>query len=301
MTFSSLNSVLQLICAVYVTIVFDNILFRRFWTQDYYDILQNKLKSYKLPISIGLYSRLTEQIKLKNTIFEDKIRRRGGIFLFNTIILLCSIGTYYPTDELLTFPFFVLFIMSYVLYISSFFVPFRWRWLLPLFILELAIYGYFIIKNPIYINLEGYAYKYRAIILVLSIIPIMIQIIQSGIYSTGMSNYVEEKLKFVASDYYKVKDAILSQDNTKIPQSYSSVFVETAFIKDKKDAHLTYINRKLISEVIGIFESIPLKSLVKAYCKSSSYKISIDLKQLSDESISVNQATEILESENNKN
>lgn len=80
MIYSGLNTVIQFICAIYVTIVFDSTLFRRFWAPDYYLILQKQIKSFKLPLTKNLNQWLTDQIKYRNTIFQEHSRKRGTIF-----------------------------------------------------------------------------------------------------------------------------------------------------------------------------------------------------------------------------
>lgn len=153
------------------------------------------------------------------------------------------------------------------------------------------MYGYFLIKNPILLDFDSWIYKYRALIILLSIIPIFLQIIQSGIYSTGMKYYVTERLNIVASDYYAVKNAIQNKDRNLIPPCYEKVFLDMAFLEPKEDIQLTKINECMMMQLIDIFGHISLLNLAVAYWQHPHMKKPDGNKPLADEKKSVNQAT----------
>ncbi len=226
MIYSNLSSTLQFVGALYVTIVFDSILFRRFWAPNYYTILQKHIKSYNLPVTKELNDWMTNHIKEKNHIFQENSRKRGAIFLTATLIMLISIGIIDNLDCVLTSPFMVLLIASYlILFIMPKYLH-RWVWLIFALFVESILYIITLKLQPVVLPIEEYILIIRTAIIIFIIIPIFYQIIRSWSFSTAMQCFVIEKLKFVSNNYFKAKEAILRKDKTLIPECYKGGSVE---------------------------------------------------------------------------
>lgn len=289
MIYSSLNSVIQFICAIYVTIVFDSTLFRRFWAPDYYLILQKQIRSFNLPITKDLNQWLTNKIKYRNSIFQEHSRKRGTIFLYTSLVVLVSIAVWEPNQINLTFPFLVLLTCSYIVLLLMPACLNRWIWLIFALVIESCIFFGTIYWPTLTLNPIHYVYKIRLGMIVLLSIPIFYQIIKSWCYSTAMKCFVVHEINKISKDYAQASRAIKNQDKTLIPESYQPIFSGMAFDHPNGNIQLTQINQHVVSVLELRFDDISIVQLLKAYWKNPEVEQQIGDKILQDETQKVSQ------------
>lgn len=268
MMYSCINTILQFLAAIYVTIVFDNILFRRFWAPNYYSIIQKQIKSYNLPITGDIKVWMTSQIEGKNLVFQENSRKRGTIFLYTTFVILVCIGVLDTHSEILTFPVAILLLASYIVALIMPYILHRWIWLIMALIIESIIFVIsFYCPLSSSINKE-HIVLFRSVFISLLILPIAYQIVRSWSYSTAMHCFVIEKLNIINREYTKAKDAILRKDKDLIPDSYRDIFSKMAFDIPNEDLQLTQINDTLLTELKKIFDNLSFRQLCQAYWKN---------------------------------
>lgn len=263
--FSSLSTLVQFLGAIYVTIVFDNILFRRFWSPDYYTLLYAELQHFDLPQTSDIKKWLNS-IKDKNHIFQEHSRKRGAIFLYTSFVTLMCCGIIGDSDSILEYPFVVLYLFSYIMVFLMPSVMSRWIWLLLSIMVETIIFvaSFFFQPFDIYIGIS--VTLKRLILSLLLLLPILYQVIKSWFYSTALKCYYIQELNHISAEYKDVRRALDEKNSSCIPSTYNDAFVKNTFEEsDKEDRQLTSINKILLEQLSKALSNYSYKKLFKAY------------------------------------
>ena len=85
---NDLNTLVQFLSAIYLTITIDNLMFNRFWTADLYSLTEKSLYEFDFCLSSPKKKALLDVIKSRAVITEQIARRRGGYFLLFCLSLL---------------------------------------------------------------------------------------------------------------------------------------------------------------------------------------------------------------------
>lgn len=263
--FSSLSTLVQFLGAIYVTIVFDNILFRRFWSPDYYTLLYEELRNFDLPHTSDIEKWLNS-IKDKNHIFQEHSRKRGAIFLYASFVTLMCCAITGNNDSILEFPFIVLYILSYIMVFLMPSVMSRWIWLLLSIMFSTIIFVASFFIRPFDISIDLSMDLKRLIISLLLLFPILYQVIKSWFYSTALKCYYIQELNHISAEYKDVRRALDEKNSNCIPPTYNDAFVKNTFEEnDKEDRQLTSINRILLNQMSKALSKYSYKELFKAY------------------------------------
>lgn len=289
MIFSSLNTYIQFVGAIYVTIVFDNIMFRRFWSPDFYATFKQNIERFKLPVTNDLRNWMSSEIETKGYSITGSCRKRGYVMLVCVILMLIGNALFDKEDSILTLPYIIIIIYSYVnLLLVHASVVMKWHWILLMSVIQTIVFMGLIILNPIEINLNVSKEFIRGTILVLISLPIIVQLLLSWYYSSFTHCYIIAEIGKAARDYLKVKEAILQKDENLVPESYKDVLVKMKVKQTGKDAETTQINAHLVAELKEIFTKQSFINTCKAYYKNNSSELATPTTKLIDEHESVN-------------
>lgn len=86
----NLSSFIELLAAIYLTVVLDDLLFKRFWTPDYEQELKVALDKIDLPTIAK--TEIFKRAKLISNLEDRRSRKRGGIIFFFAMLMLVFIG-----------------------------------------------------------------------------------------------------------------------------------------------------------------------------------------------------------------
>jgi len=263
--FSPLATIVQFLGAIYVTIVFDNVLFRRFWSPDFYTLLDMQLKRYDLPRTTQI-SNWLESVKQQNRQFQENSRKRGTIFLYASFMILTGISIVGKDDDNLQWPILTLCCCTYLMWAFMTKVMNRWIWLLLGLVISTILFAVSFLYNPFDIQLTGRCDIVRLALIVVLLIPICYQILKSWLSSTALKCYYTQQLKIIHDEYNEAKYAITQQDSSKIPETYKQAFVNASFVQNnKEDVQLTNVNNRLKDQLSKLSKDISWSMLIKAY------------------------------------
>lgn len=251
---SDLNTIIQFLAAIYLTITIDSIMFRRFWTPNLYSIIEDKLNEYSFALSSPLKKELLDSIKSNAHIVDSNARKRGGYMLAICVMALifASFETE-QTDANIYFVYSITLIAAALFFIGGVFKWKKWRRVIYSLLCVIALYGVSIItfnRTSLSANCYIYCSQHQFLVtlfpkvatIILLIIPIIGRLYLNWLYSTvyihSLSNALnEEKLK-----YDRTKEGIDTGDKDKCDDSYKQAFIDVFFDKTGKQDQ---INTKL--------------------------------------------------------
>lgn len=252
---SSLFTYIQFFSAIYVTICIDNLIGRRFWSPNYYELVTGELAIFKNSISTPKQELLKQQIWQKAGQLDDFSRRRGSMMLFYCVSLMFynSFEPDYierlPSESDLMayyFPFAVLLLVSLILpcFYSS--ILKRWRYLAVAFILQTILFVVLLyVKNlivlPDWLGLICYTKWAIAIILPM---PILYQLYINWLYSTAYLCHLRWEVRDEYEKYKKSKTAYEKKSKEMADESYYQAFTNI-LLGENPDNVLTELNNTL--------------------------------------------------------
>lgn len=134
---NELNTIVQFLSAIYLTITIDSLMFKRFWTPNLYGIVSEELKKYDFALSSPVRQQLLSVIKGYGNEVDEKSRRRGSYFLALciTMLFVFSIETSLSLKEWSYLVLLLASIVGGVTYILGVFLWKRWRHVIYSFII----------------------------------------------------------------------------------------------------------------------------------------------------------------------
>ena len=254
--YGNLNTLIQLIAAIYITIALDDVLFNRFWTPNIYKTTISILKKYNLVQPTVYETKFKRDLELRFRTLESITRKRGFFnvsiciffLIYNALLALPDFNMQYPfIIYMLTF----IFVYAVILF-SGFFFKRGWSLCLCLVILLIILScGIKFFNNQNYssptINNISESIKILVVVFLL-ILPILYQLLLTWIYSKGYSQYLQYYIDKEASLYNKAKEALIKHDDTLIPEEYKNCFATTALSRTQ-DIQLTRIDEHLYDKL----------------------------------------------------
>lgn len=252
---SALSTYIQFLSAIYVTICLDNMIGRRFWSPNYYELVTGELSIFKRSISTPKQTQLEKKIKEKAEQLDDRSRKRGSLMLFYCVLLMFynSFEPDYYTSlpvgaDLLPYylPFGILLVTSLILpfFYGSLFK--RWRWLLlTIFVQAVVFVACLIFRSSLQLPdwLCFLAYTKWAVAVLLPV-PIAYQLYINWLYSTAYLCHLKWEVRDEYERYQTSKTAYEQKDKAKADESYYQAFTNI-LLDANPDNMLTELNKTL--------------------------------------------------------
>ena len=248
---SDLSVLIQFLAAIYVTISLDNLIGRRFWSPDYYNLVDQQLQQAGKEFSTRKLKQLKDKIREREKSLDGKSRKRGVFMLFWCTTFLIYIGfekqlhTNANSTSLFA-PFVMLFVSSIIL-LSSHFSLNTWKKTIQMCLLTVASgFIYFIVGDKM-LSPEGVRKlcPYTKILLVvIALLPIIYQLYVNWLYSKAFIIYLHEGVTKELEFYKKTKKGIESGKAELIQGKYDHIIKELYVSNIKGDKAITSINNQ---------------------------------------------------------
>lgn len=232
------STLMQFIAAIYVTLSFDNVLFRGLWSFNYVDRINDKISSLKIGTK-SIEEDLKNEIETRAKSIEKHSRIRGFFCLFFCVFSLWysgveqqQISNISSNEAICNFhaPFAFYTLLCIVAYI---FISMKISRLSGAFLSCLILLiSYFFLKHIDYScllrnNLIFYYVKNISILCsVLVVIPLFYQLVINWLYSGNYYFILGDKLY---SEFSKYQSALNCKDNSDIPDGYNDAFSQAYF------------------------------------------------------------------------
>lgn len=282
---NSFGTLIQFLSAIYVTLSFDNLLFKSLWSMQYVPLILNKIKyNYNTNVN-SLEEEIKDKITQTANGIETSSRMRGIFILIYCIILMWSIGVennVSPEERLLLSS--VIFITGCLVFIGLLFSKIILRRVIHVVITWLVIitfsilYYEFFSKDSCIANLlstiNSINIAHFIIIIILS--PLLLQIYINWLYSKKYYNFLIIRLN---KEYDLYKKALDSASCNEVPDEYKNAFTQSYFdsknrTNDSSDTKIsniqeTYRKRLLDSIVPPGIRSLSLYAFKSLFKKES--------------------------------
>lgn len=253
-----LNTFIQYLAALYFTICIDGALFRRFWSPDYYQLVQDNVSQYKFQQSQTLKDKLNRAIKEHADKIENHSLRRGVFMLLFCLFLLVynAFETKYTGDldkarEL--FPLCVSTAYVTIIMIMSGFSMKKWRWIIVHTVVLIMLYA--IVRGFDMVSHENMQYFrwvawLNVYIVVFLLSPIVYQLYINWLYSQAYVQHLISTLNVEYERYLKTKKAIIDRDKNLADECYAKVFSDSYFDNNGQDVVITKFNQAVLEKLI---------------------------------------------------
>ncbi len=246
-----LSVLIQFLAAIYVTISLDNMIGRRFWSPDYYNLVDNQLSLVNKEFSSKKLKLLQAKIEEKEKSLESKSRKRGTYMLFVCVTFLVYIGFEIPArsesseNVACQFSPTVMLMMVSLVLLSSHFSLKTWNRTIVMCLMTVAtmvvslIFDGKLPKPNLIMILCNYM---KILLVVIAMLPILYQLYVNWLYSKAYVIYLHSEISRELSSYHKAKSGIESGQGEMIPQEYNDVIKQLYVKKIDGDYAITAIN-----------------------------------------------------------
>lgn len=278
---SSLSTYIQFIAAIYVTICLDNMIGRRFWSPNYYEMVIGELSIFKDTISTPKQRALQEKIKNKAHLLDDRSRKRGCLMLFYCILLLlyCAFEPDFYAKlpegkELLSyyFPFSIMIFVSLILPLFYHKILSRWIFLIiTIAICTILFVTLTYFSQSIFLpQCLHFIVNSKLAIAILLPLPIIYQLYVNWLYSTAYLCHLRWEVRDEFLKYQKSKAAYEKKDKEMADESYYQAFTNILF--NKPDNVLTELNKTLYEHLQVRCEPPSAYKLLKSWNSKKDYQ-----------------------------
>jgi len=270
-----LNSFVQFMAAIYLTLTIDSLLFKRYWSPAYYDMVTNQLSLYKFKSNQHLDQQLQDTIKSREEVITGTARKRGAIFLITCLTTLifaafelpCPGNEAKPEDVITYMNQYVCFDLYLYLTMIAFILFMFWmvNFLVVLIVAMLLPLVFFIILFPEMLAHIQWLHVFsdsRILLVIVLIIPIVYQIAINWLYSDVFRKLLIRSLNSVHKDYISAKEAFAKENANLLPVSYKDIAAEFGVRHIKEDEQVTLLYQHLYKQLGEVCVSPRLRSLI---------------------------------------
>ena len=246
---SNLSAYIQFLAAIYVTICIDNLICRRFWSPDYYNLVTTKLSVFANTISSPKRERLEEKIREKEHVLDSRSRKRGAIMLTSCLLLLWYVGFEKPfspaTIIARNIPIATLMLLTFVSLISCKWLSKRWRYTLAacffiaLVFALLVLYVSDLQSNYPYLSYLVYTKRFLTVLILL---PIFYQLYVNWLYSKAYIIYLNKNIDEEFKRYTSSKKGLENNNQELVDSTYHPAFTNILLKKMSGDNAMTELN-----------------------------------------------------------
>lgn len=276
---NDLNTLVQFLSAIYLTITIDNLMFNRFWTADLYAMTEKALCKFDFCLSSPKKDALLSVIKSVSVTTDKIARRRGGYFLMVCLSLLVFFAfensLIYELKVITHFVFTLTLFFVCIEYILGIFHWKCWRHvfsyycvLLVIFIggttllmhvLPLSSFVDYLKNNDTTIVLIG-----KSLTVFSLVIPIALRLYNNWLNSFVYVRFINSRLEDENQAYQITKEAIKTKDQSKCDPRYDDVYKSVYFSgKGANDSMETGLVDKLVDHLEIICRPQNIWGLIK--------------------------------------
>lgn len=307
------STIVQFAAAIYLTLSFDNMLFRNLWSLDYARLINERISRLSLTTSSKIAEELKRNITANAGLIEKKSRLRGFFVLTFTIITMWIMGFEQEyggnTQQLneLHLVYFVYLVLSVVGFIiSCFFIE---RLLYQFFLcVSILIITFVVSFLNLYFLMECRFTHWIVINIsvftsVLILIPLLIQLVTTWLYSENYYYMLSAKIK---KEYDLYNQAIMAKRSVELPNEYREAISQCWFDREQGETNDTKITNltKTLKDRLEAAIKTPSVIVIVKYAIINMFKIKKDeLVQIDNSNIKgdvVYQSDEMNKSQNNR-
>lgn len=256
----SFSTLIQFLSAIYLTLSFDNILFRGLWSMKYVPPILNEIT--KLVNNKSLETEIKEKIKSNAHLIERQSRNRGIFVLIYCLFIMICIGIEKNESNNITFlSIFYLktAIVSIAVVICTFLPKLLHNRIICIFIIWAVIIFLYIITDFNISTTNVWIIRIQKNIgyLVLSVIliPLLYQLYINWLYSIKYYGLLVEKIRNEHQTYTKAMQASCRED---VPAEYKDAITKTFFDTQSTPANQQDIK---VSNILSEFKNRLLISI----------------------------------------
>lgn len=289
---NELNTIVQFLSTIYVTITIDNLMFKRFWTSDLYNFVEKTLNNFDFALSTPKRNDLLTTIKRAANEIEYQSRIRGAYFLLLgvslMVLFLFETNLDKETINVLYFSVSVSIFISFLIYIYGIF---KWSKLKSIFISYGIVLTIFFLNIILIIQLEccdgiriwldihkeKWIVGSKLAIISFLVFPILLRLFVNWLNSIVYVKYLNSKLSDEFNAYCKTKDSIKNKDIKGCDSRYDGVYKDAYYSqKDTEDSVDTSLVNKVVENLIIICKPLSTLTLIK-YWWSKDFGESVSL------------------------
>ena len=270
---------IQFLAAIYVTISWDNLMFHRFWSPDYYTLVNRQLSVISKEFSSNKLGQLRNQIKEKEGFLESKSRKRGVFMLLLSLTMMVYIGFENPLPvnyssidlQIHNLPIVVLFILSGVILITSHWTLHTWKNTIVCFLVILILFIvslYYCSDIPLIKDAWNPCYYAKPMMVVVFILPILYQLYVNWLYSKAYVVYLHIAITEEKESYLSSKKGIDEGKEELISENYNKVIKKLYVQNIKGDKALTTINEFLFDQLKDVCSPPTPYTLLRTWWKN---------------------------------
>ena len=267
------STIIQFAAAIYLTLSFDNVLFKSLWSLDYARLINERISKLSLTTSSKIAEELKRNITANATYIEKKSRLRGFFVLIFAIVTMWIMGFEQEcSDKIhqvieLHLVYFVYLTLSVIGFIISCVLIERLLYqfilcVLILFISFLSIYQnlYFIMECHTLYWLINHISEIGSIIIV---VPLIIQLVMTWLYSENYYYMLSAKIK---KEYDLYNQAIKASKSEELPNEYREAISQCWYDKEHgetNDTKITNLTKTLKERLEAAVKTPPVLDIVK--------------------------------------
>lgn len=258
---------IQFMAAIYVTMSIDNIICRRFWSPDYYKMLNDTIGTLEISQTVRIQGSFYDSAHNKFREKDEQSHKTGALMLFCTMTLMITYSFCDTDINIITSDIPLISFLLYILLLYFTISFFRWSFLI--FSIIILSIGYIslhaiqiensIINNDIYLNW---------IIVICVTLPFIRQLFLNWISSIIYIRYLNVQFNKEQDLYLKAKNAFDTNSKDKLPKEYEEVAIDIGINNiNEGDEQTTKLNELLVKRLIKISTSANIFKLLKSYFK----------------------------------
>lgn len=259
---NELNTLVQFLAALYVTITIDNLVIHRFWTPDLYAIVRKTLSKFDFALSSPAQDGLLTTVQSSAAIVEKQSRLRGVYFLMLCISIL-TFNCFESNISVVDIPIFYFSILitltvAFLLYVYGVYRWTQWRSVIISYIILLAVFVLNVLL-PLSVNrfigwtiwatsnVSTILFWDKFCLIVLLSIPILIRLVLNWLNSSVYVKCLTEKLNKEYDSYKKTADAIKTKNQKDCDKKYDAVYKDVFYSNTLTEDNVnTAIVKKLV-------------------------------------------------------
>lgn len=270
-----LNTFVQFMAAIYLTLTIDSLLFKRYWSPAYYDIVNKQLGFYKFKSNQHLEQKLQDTIKDREEMITITARKRGAILLVTCLTILVFAAFELPnpgkdptTEEMNAYMNQYICLDLYLYLTMIAFILFMYwmvNFLVVLIVATLLPLVFLFNLSPALMTHVQCLYFFsdtRILLVMVLLLPIVYQITVNWLYSDVFRKLLIRKLNCVYKDYISAKEAFEKENVSLLPDSFKDIAVEFGVRHVKDDEQVTLLYQHLYKQLSNVCIAPRLRSLI---------------------------------------
>lgn len=283
---SHYSTIVPFAAAIYVTLSFDNVLFRSLWSLDYAKLINDRISKLSLTTSSKIEEELKHNISINAAIIEKKSRLRGFSTLVFTIVTMWIMGFeqgFVNNTQTLQnglYSFYTLYaLLSVVGFIISciYIERLLYQFILSMSVLLISFLSIFFDLHFFmdYGCMPWIVENISEISSILILIPLLLQLVTTWLYS---ENYYYMLSGTIKKEYDLYNKALGAKSSEQLPDEYKKAISQCWFDKEQgvtNDTKITNLSKTLKDRLENAIKIPSFLTIIK-YATINIFKIRKD-------------------------